>query len=861
MLCRSLPVVVALLGPLLAAPLCAAPAGQQTLFNFISPTDVVQVKTQDASFPQLTAEATAGGEILRRVVFNAAAHPSLQMTPQNGVWDWSKAGAMSLYVQSGMDWALTLEVRIESRDGKVLSSRIALPAGPAQTLLVPLQATSPTAQGMRAGPPMPWNHEGQPVLLASLVEGELDASQVSSVTLSLSQPDVPQSILVGRFGVREGTAAQQAAYTGIVDTFGQFSRGQWPEKIKTVEQLKTAAGKEQAQLKTWLAEPNQLDPYGGWLQGPSFEAKGFFRTEKKDGRWFLVTPDGHPFFSLGVNAVTANQSQTYIEGRESMFAALPTAGEPLAAYYGSADSRRNTGANKGRAYAQGRWYDFYRANLQRTLVDPACLEPAKPVTAAATPAAAPADKPAAAAAPPAIAAATPAVAATAAPAPCPSETFDNQRWTSTALDRLQAWGFNTLGNWSDASLGNAKRIPFTVPLSISGDYQTISTGLDWWGGMPDPFDPRFAMATERAVAIATRDHRDDPWVLGYFADNELAWAHPEAGPRGRYALAYGTLRSTTDVPAKRAFLKMLRDKYRNQQGLSRAWGIELPAWELMEDPGFEAPLPSAEYPAIEADFQRFQRLFADTYFKTIADSLKWHAPNHLLLGGRFAISTPEAVASCAQYCDVLSFNFYTREPQHGYDFEVLRALDKPLLVGEFHFGSRDRGPFWGGVSEVYKEEERAPAYAHFIERALAEPQIVGAHWFQYLDQPVTGRLLDGENGHLGLVGITDRPFNGFVEGVRKANRAVGQGLIAPVVLPVAEPAAKPVEAPAKPVEAPAKPAAEAAKPAAAPGTPAEALAKPAAAPAKPAEAPAKPAAEPAKPVETPAATAPVVPKP
>jgi hypothetical protein len=36
--------------------------------------------------------------------------------------------------------------------------------------------------------------------------------------------------------------------------------------------------------------------------------------------------------------------------------------------------------------------------------------------------------------------------------------------------------------------------------------------------------------------------------------------------------------------------------------------------------------------------------------------------------------------------------------------------------------------------------------------------IVGAHWFQYLDQPASGRLLDGENGHLGLVAITDVPI-------------------------------------------------------------------------------------------------------
>ena len=36
------------------------------------------------------------------------------------------------------------------------------------------------------------------------------------------------------------------------------------------------------------------------------------------------------------------------------------------------------------------------------------------------------------------------------------------------------------------------------------------------------------------------------------------------------------------------------------------------------------------------------------------------------------------------------------------------------------------------------------------------------HQLELVDQPVSGRLLDGENGQLGLVGITDRPFQGFV---------------------------------------------------------------------------------------------------
>lgn len=182
-------------------------------------------------------------------------------------------------------------------------------------------------------------------------------------------------------------------------------------------------------------------------------------------------------------------------------------------------------------------------------------------------------------------------------------------------------------------------------------------------------------------------------------------------------------------------------------------------------------MPNPEHPEIEADFKYFQKTFADAYFKTISDSLKWHAPNQLLLGGRFAVSTPEAVASCAQYCDVLSFNMYTLKPQDGYDFATLRALDKPVLITEFNFGSADRGPFWGGVTQLAKEEDRGVAYGNFLKQAMAEPSIVGVHWFQYLDQPATGRLLDGENGHFGLVGITDVPFQGFVDSVRKSNLA------------------------------------------------------------------------------------------
>jgi hypothetical protein len=604
MIRRSLPAVFALI---FAAPLLAAPAGQQTLFNFVRPADVVKIVTENTDLPQANAEQTPEGEVLRRVTFNPVARPTLRLTPQTGVWDWSQSGMMTLRLQSAMNWAVTVYVQIQSNNGQTLTSRVDLPAGPAQTLLVPLVATSPLSQGMKAGPPMPMTVDGQRILLASS-RGELDRSQVVSVSLWMDQPKAAQSLLLERFGVQDGDAVTQAVYGNLVDAYGQSTRSKWPEKVSSDEQLKSAAAKEQQQLKTWLAEreKSSLDKFGGWNKGPAFKASGFFRTEKRDGRWYLVTPEGHPFYSLGVNTVSPQVNQTYVAGREWMFESLPKPDEPLASHFGEGDNRGGNGADQGRGYNAGRWYDFYAANLQRLYGEPCAAqtkaEPAAEPTAAV---------------------------------PCKA-TVDEQKWATHTLDRLQAWGFNTVGNWSADSLSDAERVPYTLPLSIVGDYTSISTGTDWWGGMPDPFDPRFAMATERAVAIAARDHRDDPWLIGYYADNELAWAGPGDDPQSRYALAYGTLKMTTDVPAKRAFLKQLRDKYRNQAGLSKAWGIDLPAWELMEDPGFVPPMPNPEHPEIENDFKYFQKVFADTYFKTISDSLKWHAPNQLLLGGRFA---------------------------------------------------------------------------------------------------------------------------------------------------------------------------------------------------------------------------------
>jgi len=50
------------------------------------------------------------------------------------------------------------------------------------------------------------------------------------------------------------------------------------------------------------ADPPSFDPYGGLLSVTT-AATGHFRTEQIGGVWWLVTPDGHGFFSARVSHV------------------------------------------------------------------------------------------------------------------------------------------------------------------------------------------------------------------------------------------------------------------------------------------------------------------------------------------------------------------------------------------------------------------------------------------------------------------------------------------------------------------------------------------------------------------------------
>jgi len=116
---------------------------------------------------------------------------------------------------------------------------------------------------------------------------------------------------------------------------------------------------------------------------------------------------------------------------------------------------------------------------------------------------------------------------------------------------------------------------------------------------------------------------------------------------------------------------------------------------------------------------------------------------------------------------VCSINVYEYEPT-----AQLRRLHeltgRPVLIGEFHFGVPADG-LGAGLVQTADQTERAKGYRYYVEQAAALPCFVGAHWFQWADEPVLGRM-DGENYNIGFVDCTNRPYPELVTAAKETHR-------------------------------------------------------------------------------------------
>ncbi len=104
---------------------------------------------------------------------------------------------------------------------------------------------------------------------------------------------------------------------------------------------------------------------------------------------------------------------------------------------------------------------------------------------------------------------------------------------------------------------------------------------------------------------------------------------------------------------------------------------------------------------------------------------------------------------------------------------LLPELDVPVLLSEFHVGAMDAGLLSPGLHLASDQQQRASVYEMYMRSALKLRRVVGAHWFQYRDESVTGRF-DGENNNIGWVDVADRPYPDMIS----SGRSVGSALYA-----------------------------------------------------------------------------------
>lgn len=322
-----------------------------------------------------------------------------------------------------------------------------------------------------------------------------------------------------------------------------------------------------------------------------------------------------------------------------------------------------------------------------------------------------------------------------------------QIYADMSHKRLKSWGLNTIANSSDRSICLMRRTPYVDRIELKSPELESSVGV-WWK-FRDPFHPEFKTSLHKQL-LERKDELDDPWCVGFFIDNEIDWGES-------YTLGEWTLQCPATQPAKKEMVMMLKNKYKDIAVLNSTWGTSYLSWDDL--------LMSKHKPTAKSyeDCTGFSVIMTEAYFENVSSEFKKVAPDKLYMGCRFARSNENVLRIGAKYCDVISYNIYKMNLN---GFTLPEGIDKPVMIGEFHFGALDRGMFHPGLVKTANQKDRANCYAKYVESALRHPNIIGTHWHQFSDQATTGRF-DGENFQVGFVDICDRPYSETIDKIRE----------------------------------------------------------------------------------------------
>lgn len=306
----------------------------------------------------------------------------------------------------------------------------------------------------------------------------------------------------------------------------------------------------------------------------------------------------------------------------------------------------------------------------------------------------------------------------------------HQRATESAVRRVHALAFSGFGKWSDGDLGVSDS-----PVLWNHGPNLVKH--------PDVFDPRVRAQMVEILRQEIEPRKNDPWLLGWSVGNEK---DEDITPEEiRQILTMGQ-----NIPARKALL-------------AHAGG-------------------GTSVPRNDSQIEQLREYYEQTYWAFLYKTVKKLDPNHLYLGNWV---TPDWWVNendwgiAAANCDVLGFDWYAEKFHASPADHLIAQTAKPILCGEFSFpptydGKRGFGTYGTHVST---EAQAGQKYTEWLRDAATDPKCIGVFYFQYRDEPLTGRgpgnsrdtLVIGEDFAFGLVDETDRIKWDFAKQVRRAN--------------------------------------------------------------------------------------------
>ena len=252
----------------------------------------------------------------------------------------------------------------------------------------------------------------------------------------------------------------------------------------------------------------------------------------------------------------------------------------------------------------------------------------------------------------------------------------------------------------------------------------------------------------------------DPWLVGYFLDNELRWWGLGDSATGLFDL----VRTLPPEHSARQALERFVAQVLQEAASAASFG----------GPGAQPP------PTVK---RAFVALVAERYFSTLCAAIRKADPDHLILGSRFAGMdfAPEILAACGRHCDVVSVNVY---PWADLDTGIVlqkrggiplaaafrdfheKTGGKPLLLTEWSFPALDSGLpcTYGAGQRFHTQVERAQASEMLLRTVMSLPFLVGDDFFMWQDDPALGfNKHFHENSNYGLVNVNDEPYAELTE--------------------------------------------------------------------------------------------------